>query len=267
MTGALAQAILDGQPNKLHGQDTTMTTDAFAFEQVLTNKTKKEMLAGKILEMIFTGLLRDGDQLPSERELGSMFGVSRETVRGALGMIAAYGLISVSHGAKTRVNRNKELLKRCTRLMPDLGLVEVNNYDIDAVFDSRKVIEGAVARHAARNIDKKGLQALRKLLDQQKQLFNEPVHFQLSDKSFHKLISEYAHNDILHKYTEDLYGYGLNFRRQVMQMEGSIKRSYLEHEAIYQALEAGDGDQAEQAMLRHLESVYQSSVIAMGKAL
>ncbi|KEA63953.1 Transcriptional regulator, GntR family [Marinobacterium lacunae] len=240
-----------------------MTTNAFAFEQTLTNKTKKDVLAGKILEMIFTGLLRDGDQLPSERELGNMFGVSRETVRSALAIVAAYGLISVAHGAKTRVNRNEELLKRCIELLPELGAIEVNNYDVHTVFDSRKVIEAAIARNAARNIDRVGLEALRKLLDQQQQLFNEPVHFQLSDKNFHKLISEYAGNEILLKYTEDLYSYGLNFRRLVMQMEGSIERSYREHEAIYSALEAHDPDRAEQAMLAHIESVYCTTVEAM----
>ncbi len=240
-----------------------MTSHVFAFEKTLTNKTKKDVLAGKILEMIFTGLLRDGDVMPSERELGNMFGVSRETVRGALGMVAAYGLISVSHGAKTRVNRTEELLQRCTQLLPELGSVEINNYDVNAVFDSRKVIEAAVARKAAVSIDKDGLRELRKLLDQQRQMFDEPVHFQLSDQRFHKLISQYCHNEILLKYTEDLYAYGLHFRRLVMQTKGAIERSYLEHEAIYEALAAADPDQAERAMLRHIDSVYQTTVEAM----
>jgi len=243
-----------------------MPTDVFAFEKRLTNKTKKDVLAGKILEMIFTGLLQDGDLLPSERELGSMFGVSRETVRGALSIVAAYGLINVSHGAKTRVHRNEAILKRCIELLPELESIEVNTYDVHTVFESRKVIEAAIARNVARNIDAKGLSALRKLLDQQQQLFDEPVHFQLSDKNFHKLISEYADNEILLRYAEELYSYGLNFRRQVMRMEGSIERSYHEHEAIYAALEAGDPDRAEQAMLTHIDSVYHSTVEAMPRA-
>jgi DNA-binding FadR family transcriptional regulator len=243
-----------------------MSTNVFAFEKTLTNKTKKDVLAEKVLEMIFTGLLRDGDVLPSERELGNMFGVSRETVRGALGIIAAYGLISVSHGAKTRVNRTDALLQRCSELLPELGSLVINNYDVDAVFDSRKVIEAAIVRRAAAHIDEQGLKELRKLLDQQRQLFNEPVHFQLSDKRFHKLISEYASNEILLNYTDELYGYGLHFRRSVMQMEGAIERSYLEHEAIYRALEAGDPDQAEQAMLRHIDSVYRTTLDAIQAA-
>ncbi|WP_324768942.1 FadR/GntR family transcriptional regulator [Pokkaliibacter plantistimulans] len=243
-----------------------MTTQLFAFEQALKNKTKKEVLAGKLLEMIFTGLLRDGDELPSERELGTLFGVSRETVRGALGLIAAYGLIQVSHGAKTRVKRDERLLQRCSELIPELGNLEINNYDIETVFDSRKVVEAAIARKAALYIDAAGLKEMQVLLNQQKELFNQPVYFQLSDKRFHKLIAEYSRNDILLAYSEELYAYGLNFRRAVMVKEGSIERSYHEHVMIYDALKAKDPDQAEKAMLNHLHSVYITTVEAMDEA-
>lgn len=59
-----------------------MKQTPFAFEKALKNQTKKEILADKLIEMILTGLLRDGDELPSERELAQLFEVSRETVRG-----------------------------------------------------------------------------------------------------------------------------------------------------------------------------------------
>lgn len=241
--------------------------NVFIFEKELKNKTKKDVLASKILEMIFTGLLQDNDVLPSERELGYMFGVSRETVRGALSIIGAYGLISVSHGTKTRVIRNEVVLERCIELLPELSSIEVNNYDVHSVFESRRVVESAIARNAAEKINDKGLKELKKLLDQQSKLFDEPVHFQLSDKSFHKLISEYSGNNILVGYAEDLYRYGLNFRRVVMRKEGSIEKSYLEHLEIYFALENRDPNRAEQAMLMHIESVYQTTIEAINNKL
>ncbi|WP_133012324.1 FadR/GntR family transcriptional regulator [Marinomonas flavescens] len=243
-----------------------MSNNAFLFEKTLKNKTKKDVLAGKILEMIFTGLLQHDDVLPSERELGGMFGVSRETVRGALSIISAYGLISVSHGSKTRVVRNEEALNRCLVLLPELNSIEVNNYDVHSVFESRRVVESAIARSAAVKIDEKGLKELNNLLDQQKKLFDEPVHFQLSDKSFHKIISEYSGNSILVGYAEDLYRYGLNFRRMVMRKEGSIEKSYLEHMEIYRALSEKNPEKAEEAMLSHIESVYKTTIEAINHA-
>ena len=237
-----------------------MITKFSIFEQTLKNKTKKEILSGKLLEMIFTGLLQDGDELPSERELGSLFGVSRETVRGALSLISAYGLIQVSHGAKTRVKRNKKLLDRCEEIIPELGNLEINNYNIHNVFESRIIIESAIARKIATLIDDKGLKKMEQSLRQQADLFDQPVHFQLADKRFHKLISEYSKNEILINQSEELYSYGLNFRRAVMLKKGTIERSYREHVALYEALKLKDPDAAEQAMKTHLTSVYETTL-------
>ena len=90
-------------------------------------------------------------------------------------------------------------------------------------------------------------------------MFDDPVHFQLSDKNFHKLIAEYAGNELLLKYSEELYSYGLNIRRSVMLESGSIARSFREHVQIVEALACGDEDAAERAMLRHLGSVYSTT--------
>ncbi|KJY80126.1 FadR/GntR family transcriptional regulator [Vibrio nigripulchritudo] len=242
-----------------------MTRAAFAFEQTLKNKTKKDILAEKILEMIVTGLLRDGDELPSERELSSMFGVSRETVRGALGIVQAYGMIHVSHGSKTRVNRDEAILKR-NDWLPESSSLEINNHSIDTVFESRKIIESAIARQAALNINDKQLEELDALLKQQATMFSEPVRFQLSDHQFHLKIAEIASNPIMLNYSDELYAFGLKFRRQVMSKKGSIEQSYMEHLDIFNALNHRDADAAEQAMLRHIVSVHQTTVEEMGTA-
>lgn len=238
----------------------TMAQDTvFAFEQTLENKTKKDILAEKIIEMIVTGLLRDNDVLPSERELSQLFGVSRETVRGALRLVAAYGLISVSHGSKTRITAGEAQLARFHDSYAHMSPVGVNQYDIDTVFESRSLIEAAIARKAAVRIDQEGLDKLRRMLEAQAGMFHNPVHFQLSDKNFHKLIAEYAGNELLLKYSEELYSYGLNIRRSVMLEPGAIARSYGEHCQIVEALARGDGAAAEQAMLGHLTSVYSTT--------
>ena len=116
---------------------------AFAFEKTLENKTKKDILAEKLIEMILTGLLRDGDVLPSERELAQLFGVSRETVRGALSRLTAHGLISVSHGSKTRIRASDEVLARFRSARSAETDGQVNRFDVDSVFESRIVVEAA----------------------------------------------------------------------------------------------------------------------------
>ncbi|MBR9754220.1 FadR/GntR family transcriptional regulator [Cobetia amphilecti] len=233
-----------------------MKQTPFAFEKALKNQTKKEILADKLIEMILTGLLRDGDELPSERELAQLFEVSRETVRGGLALLTGYGLLNVSHGSKSRVCASEAVIDSFRNHPARQQGDELNNLDIESVFESRIVVESAIARRAARHIDEVGLKKLDALLEAQSQHFDSPVNFQLSDQNFHHVIAEYSRNEILIRYADELYTYALNIRRQVMAEHGSIKRSYEEHVRIVEALRAGDPDAAERAMLSHIDSVY-----------
>lgn len=236
-----------------------MTNPAFTFEKHLKSRTKKEILADKLIEMILSGLLRDGDVLPSERELTHLFGVSRETVRGALAQLTAHGLINVSQGSKTLICASPEMLARFCSAHSDELSSQIHRFDVDTVFESRILVEAAIARRAAMNFDDRAIEQLEGLLDAQSRLFESPVHFQLSDQKFHKLISEWAANGILLRYAEELYSYGLDIRRRVMMEPGAIERSYHEHSHIVEALKRGDPDAAERAMLAHLDSVYRTT--------
>ena len=54
--------------------------------------------AQQIAELVTSGELREGDRLPSERELGEHLGVSRTVVREAIKMLKAAGLVRVRPG-------------------------------------------------------------------------------------------------------------------------------------------------------------------------
>ncbi|MEM7026331.1 MAG: GntR family transcriptional regulator, partial [Pseudomonadota bacterium] len=43
----------------------------------------REQIAGTIADLVAAGLLREGDELPPERELAAMLEVSRDSLRGA----------------------------------------------------------------------------------------------------------------------------------------------------------------------------------------
>ncbi|WP_280569946.1 FCD domain-containing protein [Chromohalobacter sp. 296-RDG] len=243
-----------------------MDNPAFAFEQALRNKTKKELLADKLVDMVRNRLLQDGDELPSEREMAQLFSVSRETIRGAVSHLAALGMVSVSHGSKTRVCADESALQHY-RLMQGEEVVDASQearYDIDSVYESRLVIEASIARRAALKIDDHGVAQLEKMLKTQSECDEVyPIPFQMSDKAFHRLISEYADNAILVKYTDELYSFDLNVRRRVLLEPGAVERSYREHIYIVEALKRGDPDAAERAMLAHLDSVYRTTKAKM----
>lgn len=75
----------------------------------------------KIKDQITTGELKDADRLPSERELCSIFGVSRITVRQAISDMVKEGLLYTIQGKGTYIAGNIEM-------KINQGLVKVNSF-------------------------------------------------------------------------------------------------------------------------------------------
>lgn len=57
-----------------------------------------EDIAAQIQQAIYSGQLKSGDKLPNERELVSLFGVSRPTLREAIRLLEAEGIVEVRRG-------------------------------------------------------------------------------------------------------------------------------------------------------------------------
>ena len=83
------------------GDETAMPTHAPATLFTPVGKARvSETIAAQIRQAIREGRLQTGDRLPSERELGLRFAVSRVSVRDALRILECAGLIEVRVGAR-----------------------------------------------------------------------------------------------------------------------------------------------------------------------
>src|SRR5687767_11964606 len=76
---------------------------AALFEQVVREPRLSDKVADMMLATILSNRLQVGDRLPSERELGEQFGVSRTVVREAVRALVAKGVIEVRSGSGLRV--------------------------------------------------------------------------------------------------------------------------------------------------------------------
>ena len=73
------------------------------FQQVTREPRLSDKVAEMMLETILSRRLQVGDRLPSERELGEQFNVSRTVVREAVRALVAKGVIEVRSGSGLRV--------------------------------------------------------------------------------------------------------------------------------------------------------------------
>src|SRR5262245_53241973 len=75
------------------------TNDVDMFKAVSLNRVSQAIVE-QVKLLLRQGRLKPGDRLPSERELCERFGVSRVTVREALRVLEAGGLIDIRVGAR-----------------------------------------------------------------------------------------------------------------------------------------------------------------------
>jgi DNA-binding FadR family transcriptional regulator len=226
---------------------------------LIAKRTVKAQISDKLAYMIHSGLLRPGDELPSERELAATLGVSRETVRAAIGVLQARQMIEVSQGARTRV-----LGRGPMPLHESVGaLGSLKGRSLEEVTEARTAVEVQVVRLAAKRIGPADLARLQTLVDEQSRMLTDPVRFQISDQEFHNTLYRACGNELLADVVFDFYGYALEFRRLALQRKGAIAHSVAEHQGIVAALRTGKPEAAVAAMQRHLDQVHRTTRAVM----
>jgi len=222
-------------------------------------RTVKEQISDKLAYMIHSGLLRIGDELPSERELASTLGVSRETVRAAIGVLQARQMVEVSQGSRTRVlGTGPFSLHESVSTLRNL-----QNRSFEEVAEARAAVEVQVIWLAAQRITANELARLASLVREQESMLTDPVLFQISDREFHLTLYRSCGNSLLVDVVSDFYDYALEFRRRALQRPGAIAHSVDEHRGIVAALQKRKPDAAVAAAQKHLEQVRKTTLDEM----
>lgn len=217
-------------------------------------KVKKKRLYVNVLSQLEEYLTKEkvvpGKKLPSERELASMFDVSRLSVREALAILEANGLVErkVGGGTFSRGSTNfavTTLLKKVAK----------KSHLIKEPMEVRRVIEPQLARLAAINISDELLKEIRLNLKLQQENLVKGHEITSLDRDFHFIIAKATNNTIFIELIEALRDALEETRVKSLHARDGSKVSYQGHEAIYAALESHNPDKAEDAMAAHLIQV------------
>ena len=128
--------------------------------RAIEKKRAYEGIVQQVLDLIENGKLKQGDQLPSERELTEIFKVSRTTVREAIRTLESMKLLQSRQGNGTYVLASRE-----EDLIQPLAAALFNaKDDIRQIFYVRKIIEPHVAALAAENATEQEIEELKRML-------------------------------------------------------------------------------------------------------
>ena len=210
-----------------------------------------EQVAQRLLHMIRTGQLKPTQQLPPERELASMLGVGRPAVREAIRGLSLLGLLRIRQGEGTFVGslHPRELLE------PLEMIIDLNAGSLDALFDSRIIIESGVAALAAIHISNEQLDFLAATVQNEATLLSDGATFSAADVAFHEAIIDACNNPFMQSIAGSLYVLGKKSRAITSSIPAVLKRSLQDHRDILAALQARDPDRSAQAMRNHLMRV------------
>ncbi|MFB4350599.1 FadR/GntR family transcriptional regulator [Microbacterium sp. CR_7] len=199
--------------------------------------------------LIADGALRPGDRLPSEGELCERLGVSRGSLREAIRMLAALGVLETRHGSGSYVGelRAADLigsLSLTVGLLPMAGVLELT--------ELRRVLEPHAAALAAARIDDDTVAVLDGILSEIEASDDFEEHSRL-DHAFHMTISEVAGNDALTSLIEVLRSRSRAYRIPDADDAAELKRnSDAGHRAILRGLAAADPVAASAAASSHV---------------
>jgi len=209
-------------------------------------------IAEQIRNSIMSGEFAPGDRLPPERELAEMFGVSRPSVREALNILGASGLVEALQGGGTTV---KSLMEQGSgNTLSDMIRVEQERA-LD-VIEVRKCMESWTAYFAAMRALPEDLRRMEQIIDGMRQNLETLQPSEDLDANFHIVVARATHNVVWMHLMQNIFDAMKEFQRGVWRAvyltEEDQKQLFLHHQGVYQAINNRDAERARILMLEHL---------------
>ena len=220
------------------------------FEQVRREPRLSDKVAEMMLDTILSRRLAVGDRLPSERELGEQFGVSRTVVREAVRALVAKGVIEVRSGSGLRVAAvDAAAVSESMSLFMHGGGIE-----FEKVHEVRTVLEVHIAGLAAERASDDDVAQLREVHERMKREVGDVAAAARDDLEFHRVIARATHNELFLMLMDSIGTSLIDIRRENLG-SGAAPETLGQHERILERITAHDVDGARTAMSAHLEGV------------
>ena len=228
------------------------------FENIKVAKIS-ESIVKQIEEFIISGALKNGERLPPERELAEQLNVSRPSIREAISILEAKGLITSKQGGGTFVTDtfSDELTGSISSILKEHPETALD------VLELRHALEEIAAYYAAIRATKTDKKVIQKRLDTLVDCYkSSEINNELESKSdveFHLAIADATHNFALIHVMRGLFdalhltvSHNLERIRETPKDHKVIQTQHLN---ICEAVLNGQADKARQLAHEHLAFV------------
>ena len=216
--------------------------------QAIEKASVKDQTLEQLKNYILSGVVQLGGRLPSERALSEALGVGRYSVREALKVLEAVGLVQSRVGEGTFLTTNTGA--SFGRIL-GLSLATWGGTIIE-ILDAREMIEAEAARAAAERATPSQLTQIERELKQMNHAENVRDYLK-ADMNFHRRVGQASHNAIISQFVHNL----IDLLEEVLQethsdMLPTQAEGGGSHQDIYDAIVAGDANDAGELMRSHI---------------
>lgn len=229
------------------------TKPAIVFSPLKT-KRRFEEISAKIKELIFKGVLKPGDRLPSEVELARQFNVGRQTIREALRLLELSGFITVQRGGAGGPIIENTIMNTLSGSF--LDAIKFSNTTIAELTIARLQIETLALNEALKRIDDRDIKAMQENITRAKKKIADGMQAFRENIDFHKLLARASKNHVFVIVVEAIMTVVANFLSR--RGEPNPDESYSvtkSHESLLKAIIEKRNEEAISLLQSHLNEV------------
>jgi GntR family transcriptional repressor for pyruvate dehydrogenase complex len=225
--------------------------------KIFTSLSKKDSstqaIFNQIKDLLMEGKLKPGDRLPSEFELSEEFGVSRLTVREAMKMLSALGVVYVKRGDGTYISDQIS----STMLEPMVFALILGQGNPASLIESRLYIEQTIMEVVVKHCTPEDIKNIESKIEEMSSSINsgngESKKLLQCDLDFHQAILDATHNPILITIGMTLMKLFINSMERTLTVCGAVRAMEV-HRAILQAIKEQDVEAAKLGVQKSLEA-------------
>lgn len=224
-------------------------------------KTICSSVLAQLKRLIVEGVWPPGYRIPPERDLAEKLEVGRASVREAVRILEAVGVVD-NKGASGRFVSDASI-------GPLMLLEHVHSSSLDDslaivyLYEAREILEPILSRLAAENPSEEGLQHADEILARMEHSIASGGNGAREDREFHIAVAGMFGNPVLTSIERTLISLATPYMELALSKPGHPEASLEEHRAILEAIRANELARAEEATTKHLrhcerETVFQA---------
>lgn len=213
----------------------------------MPKRSLSQEVVAQFKDAFIRGELKPGDYLPSENELVEKFGVGKSSLREAIKMMQAIGIVEIIKGKGTRV---------CSEIQPNAinslayQLIFANVQNEENLFEFRKMVEVSASKLAIQKASDEDIKLLQdSVKNLQSQIAQKKPTIEL-DLEFHQLVYQSTHNPFIIQLGKTL----MDLFRPSIEISNRERPDVVlgDHERICRAFVNRSEDEVEGAILTSL---------------